>query len=46
MIDWSALLKAAMKSDIADHGFIVEIETDEPLEGLRRSINYLKTVEV
>ena len=46
MIDWSALLKAALKSDIADHGFIVEIETEEPLEGLRRSINYLKTVEI
>lgn len=46
MIDWSAALKAAMMSDIADHGFIIEIETDEPLEGLRRSIDYLKTVEV
>jgi len=46
MIDWPALLKAALMSDIADHGFIVEIETEEPLEGLRRSINYLKTVEL
>ena len=46
MIDWSALLIAALKSDIADHGFIVEIETAEPLEGLRRSINYLRTVEI
>ena len=46
MIDWAALLKAALKSDIADHGFIVEIETEEPLEGLRRSIDYLKTVEM
>ncbi len=46
MIDWPALLKAALMSDIADHGFIIEIETEEPLEGLRRSINFLKTVEV
>jgi sugar phosphate isomerase/epimerase len=46
MIDWPALFKAALKSDIADHGFIVEIETEEPLEGLRRSINFLKTVEI
>ncbi len=46
MIDWSEALKAAMMSDIADHGFIVEIETEEPLEGLRRSVNYLKTVPV
>lgn len=46
MVDWAAVLRAAMKSDIADHGYIIEIETEEPLEGLRRSINYLKTVEV
>ena len=46
MIDWSEVLTAAMKSDIADHGYIIEIETEEPLEGLRRSIDYLKTVEV
>ena len=46
MIDWPALLQAALKSDIADHGFIVEIETEEPLEGLRRSIAFLRTVEV
>ncbi len=46
MVDWSEALAAAMKSDIADYGYIIEIETEEPLEGLRRSINYLKTVEV
>ena len=46
MIDWAAAVNAAMKSDIADHGFIIEIETEEPLEGLRRSIDYLKTLEV
>jgi sugar phosphate isomerase/epimerase len=46
MIDWSALLKAALKSPITDHGFIVEIETKEPLEGLKRSIKYLKSVQV
>jgi sugar phosphate isomerase/epimerase len=45
MIDWPALLNAALKSDIADHGFIVEIETEEPLEGLRRSIEFLRSVE-
>ena len=46
MIDWPAVLGAAMKSDLADHGFIIEIETEEPLEGLRRSIHYLKTLQV
>jgi hypothetical protein len=46
MIDWPALLRAGMRSDIADHGFIVEIETDEPLEGLRQSIEFLRTVRV
>ena len=46
MIDWSELLNAAMKSDITDHGFIVEIETEEPFEGLRRSIDFLKKVEI
>jgi sugar phosphate isomerase/epimerase len=45
MIDWPVLLRAALKSDIADHGFIVEIETDEPLDGLRRSIEFLRTVK-
>ncbi len=46
IVDWSACLKAAMMSDIADHGFIVEIETEEAFEGLERSIAYLKTVPV
>jgi sugar phosphate isomerase/epimerase len=46
MIDWPALFNAATKSDIAEHGFIVEIETEEPLEGLRRSIAFLRTVEI
>jgi sugar phosphate isomerase/epimerase len=46
MIDWPAVLRAALKSDIADHGFIIEIETQEPLEGLRRSIDFLKEVEI
>lgn len=46
MIDWAASIKAAQKSDLAKYAYIVEIETDEPLEGLRRSIDYLKTVEV
>jgi hypothetical protein len=35
-----------LKSEIADYGFIVEIETEEPLEGLRRSIQFLRTVAV
>jgi len=46
MIDWPMVLRAALKSDIADHGFIVEIETEEPLEGLRRSIEFLRSVEI
>ncbi len=46
IVDWSACLKAAMQSDIADHGFIIEIETDQPLDGLKRSIKYLKSVKV
>lgn len=46
IVDWTACINNAMKSDLAEHGFIVEIETDEPLEGLRRSIDYLKTVQV
>lgn len=46
MIDWPVLLRAALKSEIADHGFIVEIETEEPLDGLRRSIEFLRTVRV
>jgi sugar phosphate isomerase/epimerase len=46
MIDWPVLLKAASNSDIAEHGYIVEIETEEPLEGLRKSIGFLRTVEV
>jgi sugar phosphate isomerase/epimerase len=49
IVDWVALLKAAQKSNIADHGFIVEIESrppDSPFEGLRRSINYLRTLDI
>jgi sugar phosphate isomerase/epimerase len=46
MIDWPVLLRKALESEIAQHGFIVEIETEEPLEGLRRSIAFLRTVEL
>ena len=46
MIDWPALFGAALKSPITDHGLIVEIETEEPFEGLRKSIDFLKTVEI
>lgn len=46
IIDWPKLLKAALKSPITDHGFIVEIETEEPFEGLRRSIDFLRLVEL
>ncbi|MBW7989057.1 MAG: sugar phosphate isomerase/epimerase [Planctomycetes bacterium] len=49
IVDWVALLKAANKSNIADHGFIIEIESrppDSPFEGLRRSINYLRTLKI
>ncbi len=46
MIDWPVLLRVALESDIADHGFIVEIETEEPLDGLRRSIEFLRTVKI
>jgi hypothetical protein len=31
---------------ITDHGFIVKIKTEEPFEGLIRSIDVLKTVEI
>jgi sugar phosphate isomerase/epimerase len=46
IIDWPVLLKAALKSPITDHGFIVEIETEEPFEGLRKSIDFLRTVKI
>jgi sugar phosphate isomerase/epimerase len=46
IIDWKKLITTARKSDIADHGLIVEIETDEPFEGLVRSYAYLKDLEV
>ncbi|MBX2820116.1 MAG: sugar phosphate isomerase/epimerase [Rhodothermaceae bacterium] len=46
IVDWAACIKAAQKSDLAEQAYIVEIETNEPLEGLRRSIDYLKTVQV
>jgi sugar phosphate isomerase/epimerase len=46
IIDWPTLLTAALKSPITDHGFIVEIETGEPFEGLRNSIDFLRTVEI
>jgi sugar phosphate isomerase/epimerase len=46
MIDWPAVLRAALQSDIAEHGLIVEIETEEPLEGLRRSIGFLRSVTI
>jgi sugar phosphate isomerase/epimerase len=46
MIDWPALVRAAMRSDIAEHGFIVEIETEAPLEGLRKSVEFLRTLRV
>ena len=46
VIDWQKLIAAANKSDLADFGLIVEIETDEPFEGLVRSYDYLSKLEV
>lgn len=46
MVDWAALLSASLKSDMADHGFIIEMETEEPLEDLRKSIAHLRAVQV
>jgi sugar phosphate isomerase/epimerase len=46
MIDWAPVFRAAMKSPIDDHGYCIEIETEEPLEGLRRSIDFLKTLHI
>jgi sugar phosphate isomerase/epimerase len=44
-IDWQKSLTAALKSPISDHGMIIEIESeppDDPFEGLKRSIAYLR----
>jgi sugar phosphate isomerase/epimerase len=46
MIDWAAVLRAAMKSDMADHGFIIEMETEKPLDDLRKSIAHLNSVSL
>ena len=46
IVDWDACINAARQSPLADHAYIVEIETEEPLEGLRRSINYWKGSQV
>jgi hypothetical protein len=46
MVDWAELLRASLKSDMADHGFIIEMETQEPLEDLRKSIAHLRSVTV
>ena len=46
IIDWPALFKAAFKSPITDHGLIVEIETGDPLDGLRRSIGFLGRLKI
>lgn len=46
VIDWKKLMATARKSDLAEHGLIVEIETDEPFEGLVRSYSYLRALEV
>jgi sugar phosphate isomerase/epimerase len=45
-IDWPALLEAAAKSPMSEYGYVVELETEEPLDGLTRAISYLRTVEV
>jgi sugar phosphate isomerase/epimerase len=46
MVDWAELLRASLKSDMVDHGFIIEMETQEPLEDLRKSIAHLRSVTV
>src|SRR5690606_17410064 len=40
-VDWPALFEAARKSDIADYGYIVEVETGDPFVGLAESYAYL-----
>lgn len=42
VIDWTALFRAARKSDISDYGYIVEVGSEEPFAGVTKSIEYLK----
>lgn len=46
IIDWPRLIKTAQQSDIAPWGYIVEIETEEPFEGLVRSHAFLNKLTV
>lgn len=46
VIDWERLIATARRGGIADYGLIVEIETEEPFEGLVRSYDYLSEIEV
>lgn len=40
-IDWPALFEAARKSDIADYGYIVEVGSEDPFQGVTESYAYL-----
>lgn len=46
MIDWSAAIEAATRSDIADHGFVVEMESEQAWEDLETSIENLRSMEI
>lgn len=46
IIDWPALFKAARMSDIDELGYIVEVGTEEPYEGVTKSFDYLRELKL
>lgn len=45
-IDWPALFEAARMSDIDDLGYIVEVSSEEPYEGVTKSHAYLSRLKL
>jgi sugar phosphate isomerase/epimerase len=46
MIDWSIVMEAALMSDIADHGFVVEMESEQPWDDLETSLQNLRSMKI
>ncbi|MEX0600361.1 MAG: sugar phosphate isomerase/epimerase [Rhodothermales bacterium] len=46
ILDWPELFEAARMSDIDEFGYIVEVGTEEPFEGVTKSYEYLSRLEL
>jgi sugar phosphate isomerase/epimerase len=46
VINWKSILAASVNAGLSDHGFVVELDSANPFEDLKKSYNYLRNIEI